>query len=136
MGFKGGAMKKYVVCVMIVLICVTGFANGPENPLLGRWILVPQFILCDGSCELATGDGAVWKFIDDETIVVVSEDEDEGDIEMSYTLRAEESLFTIEAGEQDIDIYYSVIDEYSITVVVYLADNEQYNIAVLKSVGK
>ena len=103
-------MKKLLFCAFMLLIGMAGFANGPENPLLGRWGLVPQFILKDGKCDPATGDGAIWKFIDDETIVVVAGDEEEDDIEMTYELNAEESSFTIEAGEEDIVVYYSVID--------------------------
>ncbi|MBN1797812.1 MAG: hypothetical protein JW822_04490 [Spirochaetales bacterium] len=129
-------MKKLLVCTLSILVSVACFANGPENPLLGRWGLVPQFILKGGECDPAAGDGAIWKFIDDETIVVVSEDEDEGDIEMSYELNAEESFFTIEAGDEDIIMHYSVIDENTITLVVYLADIKQYNVAVLVSIGK
>ncbi len=129
-------MKKLLVCALTILICMTGFANGPENPLLGRWGIVPQFILHQGKCELATGAGAIWKSIDDETIVVVSEDEEEGDIEMSYELNAEKSFFTIDAGGEEIAIHYSVVDEYTIAIVVYLADIEQYNVAVLVAIGK
>ena len=127
-------MKKLFVFILTLLTCISGFANGPENPLLGRWGLVPQFILKDGECELAEGSGAIWKFIDNQKIVVVSEDED--DAEMSYELHAEESFFTIDAGDEDIIIYYAVIDEYTITLVVYLQDLEQYNVATLVSVSK
>jgi hypothetical protein len=128
-------MKKIFFIMLCTVIAYCAFANGGENPLLGMWELNPQFILSGGNCQCPTGGGAIWNFIDDKTIAILST-EGGDEVEIAYKLDVEKGVFTIGVENDKIDIHYSVVDEKTIVVVVYLADNQQYNVAVLVRTGK